>query len=71
MAKTTFSTIPCRSINTAACDKGDEGAAVYSVIGVAVPGSEFGFDGVRGGEDRVRVFGELGKMAGLVEVVSE
>ena len=41
------------------------------MIGVAVAGGELGFDGVRGSEGRVRVFGELVEMVGLVEVVSE
>ena len=41
------------------------------MIGVAVAGGEFGFDGVCGGEGRVRVFAELVEMGWLVEVVSE
>ena len=41
------------------------------MIGVAVAGCEFGFDGVRRGEEGVRVFGELVEMVGSVEVVSE
>ncbi len=41
------------------------------MTGVAVAGGEFGFDGVRRGEDRVRVFGELVEMIRSVQVVSE
>ena len=63
--------MPCRCINTAACDERDEGTAIYSVIGVAVAGGEFGFDGVRGGEGRVRVFGKLVEMGWSLEVVSD
>lgn len=40
------------------------------MIGVAVAGGESGFGGVRRGEDRVRVFGELVDMVRSVEVLS-